>query len=718
MNNLGDLLGTWYTRTREAKALEEAVDTSRQAVQLILLDHPSRATCLHTLGKILWTLWIHAGETKDLEEAIDITRQALQMTPLDHVNWTSGLTMLGVLLGSQYELTGEESDLEEAIMITRQATQSISLDHPNRAGILNNLGSYFERRYKRTGETDDVAKATECFLEAFGCLTTFPLERVKAVAEYFTLPVRLRKTAEGIKLGKGAIALLPLVHTRNLDRDDQEFVVSGFADIASNLCALLLSESRLHEAVECLESGRAVIISRLLDDRSDTSGLSPQYPEIAQRYQSLIAKFNTSLRTAEDDCITTAEVTKRREALADLEACLQEIRAIPGYDRFLLGQTVAQMQEEIHEGYIVIVNVSTSRSDAIVMTSDSLQTIPLSNMTLGDVERWLSADWSIRKNRRREHKTKNNEFLEYLAWLWRVCVEDILDHIAPPNKRTHYPLPRVWWIGCGLASSMPLHAAGLHTGDSEENALSRVVSSYTPSVKTLAYARRQIKHTQSNESTRDQMLIALMPTTPRGANDTKTFDNLGGVAKEKEMLFAIVSNHMDAKVLTAPSADDVADELAICSIAHFACHGESNPHDPSSSALVLQRTASDGTHEQDRLSINRISQLQLRQAQIAYLSACSTADNKKVRLRDEVIHIVSGFQVAGFPHVIGSLWPVGDKECTDVASGFYSKLFENGSVSDFGGRQVACALQEAMMAVRAQDMDMPLNWAQFVHFGA
>ena len=30
----------------------------------------------------------------------------------------------------------------------------------------------------------------------------------------------------------------------------------------------------------------------------------------------------------------------------------------------------------------------------------------------------------------------------------------------------------------------------------------------------------------------------------------------------------------------------------------------------------------------------------------------------------------------------------------------------------------ASALQEEVKAVRADDVDMPLNWAQFVHFGA
>jgi hypothetical protein len=38
-------------------------------------------------------------------------------------------------------------------------------------------------------------------------------------------------------------------------------------------------------------------------------------------------------------------------------------------------------------------------------------------------------------------------------------------------------------------------------------------------------------------------------------------------------------------------------------------------------------------------------------------------------------------------------------------------------VQDMGGRAVASALQDAVMTVRAHDPEMPLDWAQFVHFG-
>jgi CHAT domain-containing protein len=141
--------------------------------------------------------------------------------------------------------------------------------------------------------------------------------------------------------------------------------------------------------------------------------------------------------------------------------------------------------------------------------------------------------------------------------------------------------------------------------------------------------------------------------------------------------------------------------------------------DPSNSGLILQKRSNEPgeVFEQDRLTAHRIAELQLRHTQIAYLSACSTAENKAAELLDEVIHVVSGFQMAGFPHVVGCLWPAGDLECIEVAKRFYSSVLQQ-SWSGMANGEVASALQEAVMAVRAKDINMPLNWAQFVHCGA
>ncbi|KAK3934876.1 CHAT domain-containing protein [Diplogelasinospora grovesii] len=120
--------------------------------------------------------------------------------------------------------------------------------------------------------------------------------------------------------------------------------------------------------------------------------------------------------------------------------------------------------------------------------------------------------------------------------------------------------------------------------------------------------------------------------------------------------------------------------------------------------------------KQDRLTVRRVSELSLAGARLAYLSACSTVENKAARLADEVIHVVSGFQVAGFPHVVGCLWPSIDRVCVEVARRFYSSLGQGSQGWD--DRAVASSLREAVMAVRATEMGMPLAWAQFVHYGA
>lgn len=67
---------------------------------------------------------------------------------------------------------------------------------------------------------------------------------------------------------------------------------------------------------------------------------------------------------------------------------------------------------------------------------------------------------------------------------------------------------------------------------------------------------------------------------------------------------------------------------------------------------------------------------------------------------------------------MGSLWPTSDSVCVEVADAFYQSLFQRLLKTECGDRDVAQALQEAVMAVRDEAAKAPLLWAQFVHFGA
>jgi CHAT domain-containing protein len=61
-------------------------------------------------------------------------------------------------------------------------------------------------------------------------------------------------------------------------------------------------------------------------------------------------------------------------------------------------------------------------------------------LKMEDVTRWLRTEW--RSKKKSELRKKNDEFLEYLAWLWRICVKHILDHVST-LYRGHRAFPRV-----------------------------------------------------------------------------------------------------------------------------------------------------------------------------------------------------------------------------------------------------------------------------------
>lgn len=342
-------------------------------------------------------------------------------------------------------------------------------------------------------------------------------------------------------------------------------------------------------------------------------------------------------------------------------------------------------------------------SHAIMVSSSDIKSLELPKLSPSEARGWLDRQWNTG---RQGLSSDNKEFRRYLAWLWDVCVRAILVECKCRMQQSKRDLPRIWWIGTGLASSMPFHAAGDHSPRSERNLFNRAISSFTPSIKTLAYSRERLR---KNDNQEENLLLATMTTTPG-------LPTLRGVEDEKETILKLLPAYLQSDVQEHPSAKSIIRSLKHCSIAHFACHGLTNYTDPSKSGLVLQKQDENGSLVQDAMTVHDVSELKLHCARIAYLSACSTAENKVARLRDEVIHVVSGFQVAGFAHVVGCLWPSADAVCVDVARGFYGELFKKDA--EIEDKDVAVALHEAVRAAREMDWDQPLKWAQFVHYGA
>ncbi|PNP54011.1 hypothetical protein FNYG_15655 [Fusarium nygamai] len=717
--NLGRKLQRRYERTEEMADLEEAIQTATQAVKLIPPEHLDRAGILDNLGVMLETCYQRTKEMADLAEAIQMARQAVDSTPPSHPDRAGRLNNLGNKLERRYERTGEMAELVEAIQIARQAVDSTLPSHPGRAACFTNLGFKLERRYERTGELADLEEASDCLFSAWSCSTAIPFHRVNAAAHCLKLLSVQHRVDSAVQLGKAVIDLLPATHVNLLDRKDKQFVVSMFAGVAADLCSFLLESDQPRTALHYLEQGRTVIVGQLMDLRSDLSTLYSTDPKVAERYETLVSAVNTPLCILKNGAVETQVLKKRRENQDELDMVIRSIRSMAGYERFLLGQTISEMQETASGGSIAIVNVTDFRSDAILVSGDAVKSFRLPRLLAFEARVWVHKDWT--KGKRSQRREKNDEFLTYLSWLWQGCVKQILDEVYTTRHPLEHSLPRVWWIGTGLASSMPFHAAGSHCPGQTENAYNRAISSYTPSIKALAYARSRVKGMETN-GINGTLLLTTMPTTPKGPGCRKPPPDLPGVIEEQEKVVDAASGNLAVTLGSHLNAGQVMETLRDCCIAHFACHGYTDGADPSNSGLILQKSGegsengASGHMEQDLLTVHDISGLNLTRARMAYLSACSTAQNKVAKLSDEVIHVVSGFQIAGFPHVVGCLWPSMDWACVEVADGFYSSLLKSGG-PDWDSAGVASALREAVMAVRAKEMSMPLTWAQFVHYG-
>jgi CHAT domain len=273
----------------------------------------------------------------------------------------------------------------------------------------------------------------------------------------------------------------------------------------------------------------------------------------------------------------------------------------------------------------------------------------------------------------------------------------------------------VWWAPGGLLGLLPLHAADHHTrtpDPAHRTVLDRVISSYTPTIGALTHARRRM----AIPGPADRSLIVAMPTTP-GLPRHGRLDN---VPAEAAMLTTrlpgpVVLTEPDPTTTFAepgqvPTKANVLAHLPGCAIAHFACHGSSDPTDPSRSVLLLH------DHGEDPLTVAALAPIALDHARLAYLSACSTALTAHTDLLDEAIHLASAFQLAGFPHVIGTLWPINDAAAVTIADAFYTALATGDDALDT--TRAARALHHAIRTVHDAFPVTPSLWAAHIHVGA
>lgn len=769
LSNMGYFLCNRYVRLGALADIESAIQVAEEALAVTPPDHPGRSRCLNNMSAYYSYRFDQLGDMGDLGYAIKRSQESIAATPIDHPRIARQLNNLGCHLSARFHRTGAMEDLDQAIRASEAAVAATLPNHPTRATNLLQNARYLLCRFFQTNSDTDFQSAINVSLDAWGSRLCSPRIRIQAARFAADLLISGEWWERASVLLEDAVKLLPEVSPQYLARGDQEHILSGFNQLGAEAISVALQVgSSASHCLSLLELGRGIIMGFTIDCRSDLSELRVRDPDSFNKINQLRTQIDapSAGRHQESDCEQTDEMKRqgRVQAIDEMGEILRHIRLLPGFGGFQLPPSASELIEIAAEGPIIVFNSTEFRSDAIIVSGTGIKSLTLPKLVLSEVKDRMGQLTSLVRGKRSTYPSRNKEMERILIWLWEVAVEPVFealglvaigDHVAVDDSK----LPRVWWIGVGPLAIAPFHAAGDHAIGSTRNSLSRVISSYIPTIKALSYARE--KRLELLNGSGSRLLLIAMPTTPdtpavpavpaspgtRAVPSTppipatptslaiprnhgtpavyptpatpgigaKRWKPLKNAIKEVEDIIGIVQEQSCTVTrLYSPNSAQVIKELPAYNVIHFACHGVSDRKNPSNSHLLLRGV---NPSEPGILTVGAISNMNIKNAQVAYLSACCTADNPSDVLADESIHIASGFQLAGFSHVLATMWESDDTACRRVAGEFYRSLF-NGQRSDQGHRAVSTAFHVAVKNLRKDILGQPNKWASFIHTGA
>lgn len=683
--------------TRHQPAPEPDLSRYRETVAgATALDPMERATHLDALGTALGAQAELTGDRDILDDCVRLLTDGLSTVPEDSAAYRALGATLGSALLIRFREAGNDTDLDRAISLLRNQLPDLADNTWEQSAAWSELGHALREHYLSTGADSSYQEALGFLRASASSVDGVLVTRLFDAWTAGQLAATAGRWDEAADILAEEVALAPQLAWRGMSRADQQEnlaaqlswreqirrpdvgpgTLSGSA-VVNEATAAAVRAGRDTRAVELLDEGRTVLLHQALDSRGGVAGVRAGLPELAARLDEIQRQLDT-----------TGDPRRRHDLAREWDRLVDEVRSRPGFDRFLRGPTFAALRPATGQT-VVLVNPADIGSDAFLVTASGVRVVALPALRTADIRDRVAGFHRALGDRAAAEVVNDT-----LDWLWRTTAEPILaalGHGGTPAPDA--PWPRVHWCPTSMLSFLPLHAAAAAGQDQPgQSVLDRVVSSYTPSLRMLRYTSQR----PDPPSDRRRLLVVAMPETPG-------LGPLPGARLEASILDVLP---VPSQVLAGAQATHDAVLRAIDDHAwvHFACHATQDRQDPSRGRLFLY---------DHPLTVLEISRLRLEYAQFAFLSACDTARGG-LRLPDEALHLGGALQLAGYQHVIATLWPINDRIAAVVAGRVYDRL-RTGEV--LAPARAAAALHTTVRALRRRYPNDPTLWASYVHFG-
>ncbi|KAN0141168.1 CHAT domain containing protein [Lactarius tabidus] len=296
---------------------------------------------------------------------------------------------------------------------------------------------------------------------------------------------------------------------------------------------------QLEEAIETLERGRALLWSEMRHLRDSIDTLQQVDPQLGDKFavvsreleeltKSIAPSHKLNMYDDRADDVRAVDqfgrvVLKQRGLLKERDKLICQIRALPGFDRFLTSPSFDTLRSAASSGPIIIINHSKWRSDIIILLHNASPSLI-------------------------------------------------------PTPADFYRLPqqsRIWWCPTSVFCSIPLHAMGPVPSDDGKLRyfLDLYVPSYTPSLSALIQSRN--RDSGWRYSGRPSVLLV--------AQTDPSLPTVGGEIQVVRALDTKVTS-LISEVAT-PAA--VIDGFRHHRFVRFACHGTLEAGKPSEAGFEL-----------------------------------------------------------------------------------------------------------------------------------
>jgi hypothetical protein len=481
--NLALSLWTRYERTGDVVVLDEAIDLQHEALDLCPEEHPDRYWSCENLATSLWTHYQRTGDVSLLDKAIDLQREAVGLCPTGHSRRYMCCGNLALSLKTCYQRTGDVGLLDKAIELEREAYNLCPPGHPYRSISCGNLARSLGMR------TTNVALLHESLALLQEGIVFAPLHERWRYSHYLTW-THLQHTSPFYDVSK---AIYYLSQSLEHDPDDTPMFISSLSSLLDDLwkcdlegkhillttpyqhlvnrlpllvhpalglqpqlqalkrCTRLGSDAFVNAALadnwsvglETLELAQGVIWSQSLHRRDPQLKDVPEH--LALKLRGLL-RFVAMGSAAQLDHEERKSLTPRdllHVWSSQAHDAIREIQALPGLDRFMLGETFETLRTAASNHPVVVLVGARGHYFALIMLSSIAQHAIISLKLSAEDERALSSTkGSLRLNRggtadgsgvERTMKIRAPSRVDalnrQLMLLWNKVVKPVLDHL-------------------------------------------------------------------------------------------------------------------------------------------------------------------------------------------------------------------------------------------------------------------------------------------------